>query len=54
MRKHHKEDNSGWKISFRKNLVRGSIPKDNSVRGSNPGWKDTFSIDDKGGEIYQM
>jgi hypothetical protein len=19
-----------------------------------PGWKDTFSIDDKGGEIYQM
>ena len=23
-----------------------------SVRGSNPRWKDTFSIDDKGGEIY--
>jgi hypothetical protein len=23
-------------------------------QGSNPGWKDTFAIDDKGGEIYQM
>jgi hypothetical protein len=23
-------------------------------RGSSPGWKDTFSIDEKGGEIYQM
>jgi hypothetical protein len=22
--------------------------------GASPGWKDTFSIDDKGGEIYQM
>jgi hypothetical protein len=28
--------------------------EDNSVRGSNPRWKDTFSIDDKGGEIHQM
>jgi hypothetical protein len=54
MRKHHKEDSSGWGISFRKISVRGSIPKDSSVRGSNPRWKDTFSIDDKGGEIYQM
>jgi hypothetical protein len=26
----------------------------NSVRGSNPRWKYTFSIDDKGGEIHQM
>jgi hypothetical protein len=26
--------------------------EDNSVRGSSPGWKDTFVIDDKGGEIY--
>jgi hypothetical protein len=32
----------------------GSIPKDSSVSRSSPGWKDTFSIDDKGGEIYQM
>jgi hypothetical protein len=38
MRKHHKEDSLGWEISF-KNI---------SVRGSNPRWKDTFSIDDKG------
>jgi hypothetical protein len=53
-RKHHKEDSSGWKISFMKSSVRGSIPKDSSVRGSNPEWKDTFAIDDKGGEIYQM
>jgi hypothetical protein len=28
--------------------------EDSSVRGSNPGWKDTFTIDDKGGEIHQM
>jgi hypothetical protein len=48
MRKHHKEDSSGWGISFRKSSVRGSIPKDSSVRGSNPRWKDTFSIDEKG------
>jgi hypothetical protein len=27
---------------------------DESVRGSRPEWKDTFAIDDKGGEIYQM
>jgi hypothetical protein len=54
MRKHHKEDSSGQEISFRKSSVRGSIPKDSSVRGSSPRWKDTFSIDDKGGEIYQM
>jgi hypothetical protein len=27
MRKHHKEDSSGWEISFRKSSVRGSIPK---------------------------
>jgi hypothetical protein len=54
MRKKHKEDSSGWEISLRKSSVRGSIPKDSSVRGSSPRWKDTFSIDDKGGEIYQM
>jgi hypothetical protein len=28
--------------------------EDSSVRGRNLGWKDTFSIDDKGGEIPQM
>jgi hypothetical protein len=54
MRKHHKEESLGWEISFRKSSFRGSIPKESSFRGSNPGWKDTFSIDDKGGEIYQM
>jgi hypothetical protein len=27
---------------------------DNSVRGSNLRWKITFSIDNKGGEIYHM
>ena len=53
-RKHRKEYNSDWQISFKKSLVRGSIPKDNSFRGSNPGWKDTFYINDKGGDIYQM
>jgi hypothetical protein len=52
--KHHKEDNSCREIIFRKSSVRGSIPKDSSVRGSNPRWEDTFSIDDKGGEIYHM
>jgi hypothetical protein len=54
MRKNHKEDNSGWGISFRKVSVRGSIPKDSLVRGTSPGWKDTFTIDDKGGQIYRM
>jgi hypothetical protein len=54
MRKHHKEDNSGWAISFGKISFMGSIPKDSSVRGSSPRWKDTFGIDEKGGEIYQM
>jgi hypothetical protein len=33
----------------RRSTIRGQ-----SVRGSSPGWKDTFAIDDKGGEIYQM
>jgi hypothetical protein len=28
--------------------------EDSSARGSSPRWKDTFSIDDKGGKIYQM
>jgi hypothetical protein len=28
--------------------------EDSLVRGSIPGWKDTFAIDDKGGEMYQM
>ena len=27
---------------------------DSSIKGSNPGWKYTFSIDDKGGEIDHM
>jgi hypothetical protein len=52
MRKHHKEDSSGWEISFRKISVRGSIPKDSLVRGRNPRWKYTFFFYDKGGEIY--
>jgi hypothetical protein len=34
--------------------MRKHHKEDNSVRGSNPGWKNTFAIDDKGGEIYQM
>jgi hypothetical protein len=49
MRKHRKEYSSDWEISFKKSLVRGSIPKDSSVRGSSPGWKDTFIIDEKRG-----
>jgi hypothetical protein len=28
--------------------------EDSSVRGRNTRWKDTFAIDDKGGEIYKM
>jgi hypothetical protein len=48
MRKHHKEDSSIWEISFKKSSVRGSIPKDNSVRGSNPRWKDTLPLITKG------
>ena len=34
--------------------TRGSTIRGQSVRGSSPRWKYTFSIDDKGGEIYQM
>jgi hypothetical protein len=34
--------------------TRGSTIRGQSVRGSSLGWKDTFSIDEKGGEIYQM
>jgi hypothetical protein len=54
MRKHHKDESSGQEISFRMSPVRGIIPKDSSVRGRILGWKDTFSIHDKGGEIYYM
>jgi hypothetical protein len=54
MRKQHKEDSSSWKIIFRKSSIRGSVPKDSSVRGRSPRWKDTFGIDDKGREIYHM
>jgi hypothetical protein len=53
-RKHHKEDNSAQEINFRKSSFKGSIPKDILVRGRDPIWKDTFAIDEKGGEIYQM
>jgi hypothetical protein len=49
MRKHHKQENSGWEISFKKISVRGSIPKDSSIRGRNHRWKNTFAINDKGG-----
>jgi hypothetical protein len=34
--------------------MRKHHKEDNSVRGSSPGWKYTFAIDDKGGEIHQM
>jgi len=34
--------------------TRGSTIRGQSVRGSSPGWKDTFAIDEKVGEIYQM
>jgi hypothetical protein len=34
--------------------MRKQHKEDSSVRGSSPGWKDTFAIDDKGGDIYQM
>jgi hypothetical protein len=39
---------------IKKSSFKGSIPKENLVRGRIPGWKYTFSIDDKGGEIYHM
>jgi len=53
-RKNHKEENSVWGRSFRKISVRGSIPKDNSVRVSILEREVTFEIDVKGGEIHQM
>ena len=39
---------------FKEESSQGNIPKDSSIRGSNPIWKYTFAIDDKGGEIYHM
>jgi hypothetical protein len=34
--------------------MRKHHKEDNLIRGRNFGWKNTFAIDDKGGEIYQM
>jgi hypothetical protein len=34
--------------------MRKHHKEDSSVRGSSPRWKHKFSIDEKGGEIYQM
>jgi hypothetical protein len=35
--------------------TRGStIKRTVQLGGASPGWKNTFVIDDKGGEIYQM
>jgi hypothetical protein len=34
--------------------MRKHHKEDSSIRGRNPGWKDTFAIDEKGGDIYQM
>jgi hypothetical protein len=28
--------------------------QDSTIRGRSPEWKDTFSIDEKGGDIYQI
>jgi hypothetical protein len=53
-RKHHTKGSSSWGNKFMKSLVRGSSPKNSSVRGSIPGQKFSFSIDVKGGKIHQM
>jgi hypothetical protein len=37
-----------------KNIRVEYVGKKEQVRGSNLGWKDTFSIDDTVGEIHQM
>jgi hypothetical protein len=34
--------------------ARKQHKEEDLVRGSSLGWKDTFAIDDKGGEIHQM
>jgi hypothetical protein len=34
--------------------TRNHHKEDSSVKGSSPRWIDTFSIDDKEGEIHQM
>jgi hypothetical protein len=47
-RKNHKEENSCWKISFRKSSVMGSIHKDSSVRGETLDGKIPFSLMKKG------
>jgi hypothetical protein len=45
MRKHHKEDNSGWKISFRKSSVRGRRVQ---LGGATPDGKIPFPLMTKG------
>jgi hypothetical protein len=47
-RKHHREENLCWEISFRKSSVRGSIPKEISVSGSSLGWKVPLPLMTKG------
>ena len=34
--------------------MRKHLKEDSSVRGRNPRWKNTFSVDEKGEEFYQM
>jgi hypothetical protein len=34
--------------------MRKNHKEDSLVRGSSPKWKDTFAIDEKGGDIDQM
>jgi hypothetical protein len=35
-------------------FTRGSTIRGQVQSRENPGWKDTFAIDDKGGEFHQM
>ena len=50
-RKHDKEDSSSREFSFRKSSVRGSIPKDNSIRGATSDGNIPLPLMTKG-EIY--
>jgi hypothetical protein len=48
MRKHHKEDSSGWEISFRKSSVRGVFPRTVQLGGAAPDGKIPFPLMSKG------
>jgi hypothetical protein len=53
MRKHHKEDISGWNISFKNISVRGLSPRTVQLEGATPNGKIHFPLMTKGGRFIR-